>query len=387
MGAERGLTRDSIRLPAEYDGKPMWLVDTAGWEPRALLDKKGKVASLGDLESKRSLNRAHVVMLVLDGEVYRHEGRMLRKEVAMCRRAVQEGKALFVVVNKADLAVKGQTIKGNKVIDWNWKELEDKLQDEVESWFPQVGRAPVLAVSALTGAGADLLLPAAADLYSRWDRRVSTARLNRWLLKMAVTHPKGGPSRVRYLTQVKARPPTFTAFLRGKGELSETDARQLTNALREDFGFDGIPLRVVPRHNNWEHHVAERSSPKPNHRKPAAQRKPWQSEQNRREKRKAGSENKTGPAAAATAGAEVNEYKKRGEKATKDTKDTREVAGESRQPLSGRERNELTMRKLATSKHKIKSTIREKKGQRRNLKAQRSRSHRISKANIGPIFE
>ncbi|GBG68409.1 hypothetical protein CBR_g2954 [Chara braunii] len=113
-----------------------------------------------------------------------------------------------------------------------------------------VSGVPVMFLSAINGHGVADLMPQVSNVYAKWCTRLSTARLNRWLLKVQARHMRGKDgygAQVRYLTQVKARPPTFVAFFSGVGELPDSELRFLASAIREDFGLSGIPLRVLGR--------------------------------------------------------------------------------------------------------------------------------------------
>ncbi|KAK3271107.1 hypothetical protein CYMTET_20518 [Cymbomonas tetramitiformis] len=169
---------------------------------------------------------------------------LARSEVALGRRVLDEGKALVVVLNKMDRVQHG-----------GHAGIKKAFREELAHSYPQVGQVHVLAISALEPESASKVLYSCVDMYLRWGLRLSTGRLNRWLLKAALQHAgKGGGTglgRVRYLTQTKARPPTFAVFTRGEGDLNLTQQREIANAIREDFGFDGVPLRVLPRSKNW----------------------------------------------------------------------------------------------------------------------------------------
>ncbi|MBT4689013.1 MAG: ribosome biogenesis GTPase Der, partial [Rhodospirillaceae bacterium] len=111
---------------------------------------------------------------------------------------------------------------------------------------------PVVTLSALTGQGVDKLMPAVAQIYQRWQTRISTAALNRWLSDMTESHPPplgkhGRRIRLRYMTQVKSRPPTFVIFSNLADDLPDSYARYLQNGLRDHFDLPGVPLRILLR--------------------------------------------------------------------------------------------------------------------------------------------
>ncbi|KAL2513854.1 GTP binding [Forsythia ovata] len=242
VGPEAGLTRDSIRVQFQYDGRNIYLVDTAGWLERTKQEKGA--SSLSIMQSRKHLMRAHVVALVLDAEeIARARRSMKHAEVVIARRAVEEGRGLVVVVNKMDL-LKG---KQNSKI---YERVIKAVPEEIQTVIPQVSGIPVVFVSALEGQGRIAVMREVVDTYEKWCLRLPTARLNRWLRKVMSRHSwkdQAAQPKIKYFTQVKARPPTFVAFVSGKTRLSDTDLRFLTKSLKEDFNLGGIPVRIMQR--------------------------------------------------------------------------------------------------------------------------------------------
>lgn len=238
VGPEAGLTRDSVRASFQYEQRTIHLVDTAGWLGRTHQEKGP--SSLSIMQSRKNLMRAHIIALVLDGEEVAKAWRsMNHAEVVIARRAVEEGRGLIVIVNKMDL-------------------LEGKLHDNVvkavpeavQTVIPQVTGIPVVFTSALEGKGRTAVMNEVISTYQKWCMRLSTARLNRWLRKVMSRHSwkdSAVQPKIKYFTQVKARPPTFVAFLGGKAKLTDTDMRFLTNSLKDDFDLGGIPVRIMQR--------------------------------------------------------------------------------------------------------------------------------------------
>ncbi|KAL7235573.1 hypothetical protein ACSBR1_018962 [Camellia fascicularis] len=238
VGPEAGLTRDSVRAQFQYRGRTIYLVDTAGWLERTKQDKGP--ASLSIVQSRKNLMRAHVVALVLDAEeIAKARRSMNHAEVVIARRAVEEGRGLVVIVNKMDL-LKGK-LQENVV---------NAVPEEVQTVLPQVTGIPVIFVSALEGRGRTAMMHQVLSTYDKWCLRLPTARLNRWLRKVMSRHSwkdQAAQPKIKYFTQVKARPPTFVAFTSGKTQLAETDLRFLTKSLKEDFDLGGIPVRIMQR--------------------------------------------------------------------------------------------------------------------------------------------
>jgi len=230
-GPEAGITRDSIALDYEVEGRKIKLIDTAGMRRRAKVDEK--VETLSAADSRRAMRFAQVVCLVLDANL------MLEKQdLVIARDTIDEGRALVIVVNKWD-----------DVPDR--KQALQNLQDRLQTSLPQVKGIPVVTLSAKTGRGTPKLFPAVFQIYENWNMRIPTGRLNRWLEQMTEMHPpplaQGRRLRLRYMTQAKTRPPSFVIFANKPGELAESYLRYLANGIREDFGIEGVPIRVMLR--------------------------------------------------------------------------------------------------------------------------------------------
>lgn len=227
-GPEAGITRDAIEVEWQYRGRPIKLVDTAGLRRRARISEK--LERLSTADTRRAVKYAHVVLLVLDAEM------MLEKQdLTIARMALEEGRALVIAANKWDI-----------IRDKN--AASRMLRDRLDTSLAQVRGVPWVPVSAARGNNLDKLLDAVLDTYDRWNTRVPTARLNRWLEDMLEAHPtplaKGRRVRIRYMTQVKARPPTFAAFVSQAAELPDSYVRYLTGGLRDEFGLVGVPIRL-----------------------------------------------------------------------------------------------------------------------------------------------
>ncbi|KAK2392462.1 GTPase Der [Trifolium repens] len=242
VGPEAGLTRDAIRTQFEFQGRTIYLVDTAGWLQRTKLEKGA--SSLSIMQSRKSLLRAHIIALVLDAdEIVNAKRSMKHAEVVIARRAVEEGRGLVVIVNKMDL-LRGKNKSSS------YEQILEAVQQEIQTIIPQVTGIPVVFISALEGRGRTTVLHQVIDTYEKWCTRLSTARLNRWLQKVMSRHSwkdQAAQPKIKYFTQVKARPPTFVAFVRGKTKLSDTDIRFLTKSLKDDFDLGGIPIRIMQR--------------------------------------------------------------------------------------------------------------------------------------------
>jgi GTP-binding protein len=230
-GPEPGITRDAIAIAWTWQGREVRLIDTAGLRRRARVVERIEKLSVGD--TLRAVRFAHAVVVVIDATAP-----FERQDLAIAQLVVDEGRALVVAVNKWDL------------VD-DPKAAMAAIRDRLEESLPQVRGVAIVTLSALTGRGVDRLLPAVWQAVTVWQRRVSTGQLNRWLAAMEERHPpplvRGRRVRLRYMTQVKARPPTFALFAGRGGELPEHYLRYLINGLREAFDLPGAPIRINVR--------------------------------------------------------------------------------------------------------------------------------------------
>jgi GTPase len=230
-GPEPGLTRDAIHIGWEYKGKPVRLVDTAGLRRRARVEEKLEKMSVQ--ESLRAIRLAHVVVLVLDAEKA-----FDKQDYTIAQHVVEEGRALVLAVNKWD-AVREK------------RDVLRMVQAKVEASLAQVAGVPIVPISALNGEGLDKLMKEVVRVYDVWNKRVSTGQLNRWLEGMEADHPppivSGRRIKLRYMTQVKSRPPTFAMWVNKPVGLPDSYTRFLTNGLRKAFGLEGVPIRWLLR--------------------------------------------------------------------------------------------------------------------------------------------
>ena len=227
-GPEAGITRDSISLDWEWEGRPVRLVDTAGLRKRAKVDDKLERLSAAD--TKRAIDYAEVVVLLLDAT------RGLEvQDLKIASQVIEEGRALIIVLNKWDVADRASA-------------LFNGVKAALGEGLAQLRDVPLLTVSAKTGKGADTILKVAFDLREAWNRRVPTGELNRWFEAAIEANPppapKGQRIKLRYITQVKSRPPTFVVFGNRTDELPESYRRYLLNAMRRDLKFGPVPIRL-----------------------------------------------------------------------------------------------------------------------------------------------
>ncbi len=230
-GPEAGITRDAISVEIDWAGSRMRIFDTAGMRKKARVQEKLEKMSVSD--GLRALKFAEVLVVLVDADKP-----FETQDLRIADLAEREGRAVVIGVNKWDL-------------------VEDRqgalklLTEEFHRLMPQLKGAPVVPVSALSGEGLERLRSAILKARSRWEMRISTAKLNQWLGEMTSAHPPPAPGgrriKLRYMTQAKTRPPTFIAFCSRPEELPDSYKRFLVNGLRRDFGMEGTPIRLTWR--------------------------------------------------------------------------------------------------------------------------------------------
>ncbi len=230
-GPEAGITRDAISVASDWQGTPVRIFDTAGMRKRAKITDKLEKLSVSD--GLRAVRFAEVVVVLLDVEIP-----FETQDLRIADFAETEGRAVVVAVNKWDL----EDDKQGKLAEL--KEMFDRL-------LPQLRGAPLVTVSALTGRGLDRLHDAILQAHAVWNRRVGTSKLNAWLRAMTEAHPPPAPGgrriRLRYMTQVKTRPPGFVIMCSHPEDVPDSYRRYLVNGLRSDFNLPGTPIRLILR--------------------------------------------------------------------------------------------------------------------------------------------
>ncbi len=230
-GPEAGITRDSISTNFTWHAVPMRIWDTAGIRKKAKVQEKLEKLSVSD--GLRAVKFSEVVVVLLDVEIPFEQ-----QDLRIADLAEREGRAVVVAVNKWDLEGEKQA------------KLKD-LREKFGRLLPQLRGAPMVTVSAKTGKGLDRLHKAILQAHAVWNRRISTARLNRWLTGMLEAHPPPAPGgkriRMRYMTQVKTRPPSFVVMCSHPDLVPESYNRYLINGLRDELDMPGTPIRLFMR--------------------------------------------------------------------------------------------------------------------------------------------
>jgi len=228
-GPEPGLTRDAVAVRLlDADGLPIELVDTAGLRKRARIEQPLEKMSVS--AAIEALKMAEVVVLAVDATEGPHE-----QDFQIGRLIEREGRACVVALTKWDAV--GDRAKARRETD-----------HRLETSLAQMKGIPVVTLSALTGQGVEKLLPAVRQAHEVWNTRVPTGELNRWFETALERHQAplvdGRRLKLRYLTQAKARPPTFIVFGTRAEHTPEDYQRYLVNSLRETFSLPGTPIRM-----------------------------------------------------------------------------------------------------------------------------------------------
>jgi GTP-binding protein len=230
-GPEAGITRDSIAIDWQWEGRPVRLIDTAGLRRKAKVEDKLEKLSAAD--TQRAIDFAEVVVLLLDAT----RG-LEAQDLRIADQVFTEGRAMVIALNKWDTVENGSA-------------LYQGVRAALDEGFSQVRGVQVMTVSAATGKGIDQLMKVAFEVRDAWSQRVSTGQLNRWFERAIDKNPPPAPGgkriKLRYITQIKTRPPSFVVFGNRVEELPESYRRYLVNGIRGELGFGAVPVRLTLR--------------------------------------------------------------------------------------------------------------------------------------------
>jgi GTP-binding protein len=222
-----GTTRDAIDTQLDFEGQSVLLIDTAGIKRRGRVGTG--IAQYSVLRSLRAIDRADVVLLVLDATEL-----VVAQDMHIAGYIQQAAKGIVLVVNKWDLVVNSNKTECSKYV-------RNKLKF--------VPYAPVLYTSAKLEQGTDEVIPQAQWIYQERLKRIPTAEVNSVIQQAAAAHipPRSGKKQLKmlYATQVDVNPPTFVLFVNDSKLVHFSYRRYLENRLRQSFGFDGTPLRLI----------------------------------------------------------------------------------------------------------------------------------------------
>src|SRR5690606_28422557 len=230
-GPEAGITRDSISVEWDWRGRTIKMFDTAGMRRKARVQEKLEKLSVAD--ALRAIRFAETVVIVFDATIP-----FEKQDLHIVDLVLREGRAAVLAFNKWDL------------VEYPQEVLAD-LREKTERLLPQARGIRAVPISGQTGYGLDKLMQNIIDTDRVWNKRISTARLNRWLDSVQIQHPppavSGRRLKLKYMTQVKARPPAFMISCTRPDAVPEHYLRYLTNGLRADFDMPGVPIRIHMR--------------------------------------------------------------------------------------------------------------------------------------------
>lgn len=227
-GPEAGITRDSISVDWSWRGRTVKMFDTAGMRRKARVTEKLEKLSVAD--TLRAIRFAETVVIVFDATIP-----FEKQDLQIVDLVIREGRAAVLAFNKWDMIEDRQAV------------LAD-LREKTDRLLPQARGIRAVPIAGQTGEGLDRLMQSIVDTDKVWNKRISTAKLNRWLDTQQVQHPppavSGRRIKLKYMTQVKARPPAFMISCTRSDALPESYVRYLINGLRQDFAMPGVPIRI-----------------------------------------------------------------------------------------------------------------------------------------------
>ncbi|NEJ73355.1 ribosome biogenesis GTPase Der [Rhizobium phaseoli] len=227
-GPEAGITRDSISVEWDWRGRTIKMFDTAGMRRKARVIEKLEKLSVAD--ALRAIRFAETVVIVFDATIP-----FEKQDLQIVDLVLREGRAAVLAFNKWDMIEDRQAV------------LAD-LREKTDRLLPQARGIRAVPISGQTGWGLDKLMQSIIDTDRIWNKRISTAKLNRWLETQQIQHPppavSGRRIKLKYMTQVKARPPAFMISCTRSDALPESYTRYLINGLRADFDMPSVPIRI-----------------------------------------------------------------------------------------------------------------------------------------------
>lgn len=230
-GPEAGITRDAISSDFEWRGQKIRLWDTAGIRRKSRV--VGKIEKLAVSDALRAIRFAECVVVLIDASLP-----IERQDLSLCDLVAREGRAVVLALSKWDLVEEKQ------------KKLKE-VHSDLEDVLPEIRGVPVVTLSSKQERGIDKLLEAVLGAMEKWNRRIPTSQVNRWLETAIERNPPPAPSgrriKIRYATQASARPPTFAVFGNQLSKMPESYVRYLMNGLREAFDLGGVPIRFSLR--------------------------------------------------------------------------------------------------------------------------------------------
>jgi GTP-binding protein len=250
-GAERalvddrpGTTRDALDAKVVYDGKPLWVVDTAGIRRKSRVEEKVELASV--MQALRAVERAKIAILMCDAT----EG-VAEQDARLLGLCMDRNRGIIVALNKMDLLS---------------HDAQKKAREQAADVLGFAKFAPIMDLSAKTGRGVSELVSKVVRISREWERRITTAELNRFFRDVIERQPPptdgGRAPRIFYVTQAEASPPLFVAMSSGAANIKTSYQRFITNQMRAVFGFEGVPIKV-----HYKERAKKVLAPKPQKRK------------------------------------------------------------------------------------------------------------------------
>lgn len=224
-----GTTRDTIQVKCMYKDRSILLCDTAGLRKDKYIENKIEEDSLRD--SLRTIKYANVIILVVDSQ-----SELTQQDLKIATMTEREGRGLIIAANKWDLISEPYRIA-------------DTIEKKVTDSLSQIKGIKVVVCSSLTGKNIELLINEAINVYDKWNFRITTGELNRFVETFLIAQsfqPQNFP-KIHYITQVESRPPTFAVFFARAKSMPRSFERQLINAIREKYQLDGIPFRIIQK--------------------------------------------------------------------------------------------------------------------------------------------
>jgi GTP-binding protein len=240
-GPEAGITRDSISIEWQFEDYQIRLIDTAGIRRKASVQQKLETLSVAD--SLRSIRFAQVVIMLIDVATVQHKAETMdsildHQDLAIAQMVVNEGRGLVFAINKFDLVP-------------NKDEMIRDIRAKLDKTMPEIVGAPIIPISAINNQNVQKTLQFAIKVYEEWQQYITTTKLNEWIRIAESKHApilvRGKPTKLKYITQAKKRPPTFALFTNYPKAISGAYTRYLMNSLREYFNLKLTPIRMLVR--------------------------------------------------------------------------------------------------------------------------------------------
>jgi GTP-binding protein len=237
-GDQPGITRDTIALEWKFKNRRIFLMDTAGQRRKSKIEEPIEAVSVAD--AWKHIRQANVVVVLMD-----IQNPLEKQDITIARKVFEEGKIIIFALNKSDLVA-------------NPEDILKSVQKRAEKEFAQLPAVSCLLVSAKEKKGLIRIFNTSVKLYDNWSRRISTGALNKWFQAAVGQNPpplvNGMPIKLKYISQISCKPPTFSLFANRLEHLPKSYERYLLNQLRKSFDFNGVPLRLFLRHQENPYH-------------------------------------------------------------------------------------------------------------------------------------